>query len=83
MAEERAQEESRSTRTQQESRENAAAGGRRTPSTYVDMCSSTEVYYCFILTFFTADSLMTKDYRLLHETLQSMMPEKEFVTAQT
>ena len=38
VADEKAQEDPKVTRTQKESKENADAGARRTPSTYVDMC---------------------------------------------
>ena len=83
VADDKAQDESILTRTLQESRETAAAGARRTPSTYVDLCTSTEAFYCLFLTFFTSDSELTKDYGLLHDTLQSMIGDKECVPAQT
>ena len=83
VADDKAQGESVSTRTLQESKEIAASGARRTPSNYTDMCAATEAYYCFNLTFFTADSELTKECSMLHETLQSMLADKEAVTAQT
>ena len=83
MADKKAQGESEATRTLRESEEIAAAGARRTPSTYADICAATEAYYCIVHTLFTADSELTKDYEMLHDTLQSLLADKDSVSAQT
>ena len=79
---EQAQKESASTRTQAEAKENAAAGARRTPADYVDISSSTEAYYCFLLTFFP-DAKITNDYRMMHDLMQVMREDKDLLSKQT
>ena len=77
-----AQEESSSARTQAEAKENAAAGARRTPSDYVDISASIEVYYCLLLTFFPHAEI-TNDNRMMHDLLQGMREDKDLLSTQT
>ena len=79
---EEAQEDPKVSRTPKESRENAAAGARRTPADYVDLSSATEAYYCFLLAFFP-DADITNDYRMMHDLLQNMREDKDVVETQT